>query len=67
MPTVLDCLEIPIDQSCLRMQGQSMLNLINQTEQNESNIDEDSEFQKIAYSETGGVNGPWPSPNSPNI
>ena len=67
MPTVLDCLEIPIDQSCLRMQGQSMLNLINQTEQNESNTDEDSEFQKIAYSETGGVNGPWPSPNSPNI
>ncbi len=67
MPTVLDCLEIPIDQSCLRMQGQSMLNLINQTEQNESNTDEDSEFQKIAYSETGGVNGPWPSPSSPNI
>jgi len=67
MPTVLDCLEIPIDQSCLRMQGQSMLNLINQIEQSKSNTDEDSEFQKIAYSETGGVNGPWPSPSSPNI
>ena len=67
MPTVLDCLEIPIDQSCLKMQGQSMLNLINQTEQSKSNTDEDPEFQKIAYSETGGVNGPWPSPSSPNI
>ena len=67
MPTVLDCLEIPIDKSCLRMQGQSMLNLINQTEQSKSDTDEDPEFQKIAYSETGGVNGPWPSPSSPNI
>jgi len=67
MPTVLDCLEIPIDQSCLRMQGQSMLNLVNQTEQSKPNADEDPEFQKIAYSETGGVNGPWPSPSSPNI
>ena len=67
MPTILDCLEIPIDQSCLKMQGQSMLNLINQTEQSKSDTDEDPEFQKIAYSETGGVNGPWPSPSSPNI
>jgi len=67
MPTILDCLEIPIDQSCLRMQGQSMLNLLNKTEQSKPDTDEDSEFQKIAYSETGGVNGPWPSPNSPNI
>ena len=67
MPTILDCLEIPIDQSCLKMQGQSMLNLLNKTEQNKPDIDEDSEFQKIAYAETGGVNGPWPSPSSPNI
>jgi len=67
MPTILDCLEIPIDQSCLRMQGQSMLNLLNKTEQNKPDTNEDSEFQKIAYSETGGVNGPWPSPSSPNI
>ena len=67
MPTILDCLEIPIDQSCLRMQGQSMLNLLNKTEQSKPDTDEDSEFQKIAYSETGGVNGPWPSPSSPNI
>ena len=67
MPTILDCLEIPIDQSCLRMQGESMLNLLNKTEQSKPDTDEDSEFQKIAYSETGGVNGPWPSPSSPNI
>ena len=68
MPTILDCLEVSTDQSCLRMQGQSLLNLINQTtDQNKSKTDEDSEFQKIAYSETGGVNGPWPSPNTPNI
>ena len=67
MPTILDCLEIPIDQSCLKMQGKSMLNLLNQNEQSKSSIDADSEFQKIAYSETGGVNGPWPSPDAPNI
>jgi len=67
MPTILDCLEIPIDRSCLRMQGESMLNLLNKTEQSKPDTDEDSEFQKIAYSETGGVNGPWPSPSSPNI
>ena len=68
MPTILDCLQVSTDQSCLKMQGQSLLNLINQTtDQNKSKTDEDSEFQKIAYSETGGVNGPWPSPNTPNI
>ena len=67
MPTILDCLEIPIDQSCLKMQGKSMLNLLNQNEQSKSSIDADSEFQKIAHSETGGVNGPWPSPDAPNI
>ena len=68
MPTILDCLEVSTDQSCLRMQGQSLLNLINQTtDQNKSNTDEDAEFQKIAYSETGGVNGPWPSQSTPNI
>jgi len=68
MPTILDCLQVSTDQSCLRMQGQSLLNLINQTtDQNKSKTDEDSEFQKISYSETGGVNGPWPSPNTPNI
>ena len=67
MPTILDCLEIPIDQSCLKMQGKSILNLLNQNEQSKSSIDADSEFQKIAYSETGGVNGPWPSPDAPNI
>ena len=68
MPTILDCLQVSTDQSCLRMQGQSLLNLINQTtDQNKSKTDEDYEFQKIAYSETGGVNGPWPSPNAPNI
>ena len=68
MPTILDCLQVSTDQSCLRMQGQSLLNLINQTtDQNKSKPDEDSEFQKVAYSETGGVNGPWPSPNAPNI
>ena len=68
MPTILDCLEVSTDQSCLRMQGQSLLNLINQTtDQNKSKTDEDSEFQKIAYSETGGVHGPWPSPDAPNI
>ena len=68
MPTILDCLQVSTDQSCLRMQGQSLLNLINQTtDQNKSKTNEDSEFQKVAYSETGGVNGPWPSPNAPNI
>ena len=62
MPTILDLLEIPIDKSCLTMQGESLLNSINQ-----STTDEDSEFNKIAFSETGGLLGPWPSPDSPNV
>ena len=68
MPTILDALEIPIDKSCLTMQGESLLNSINQlTTDSQSTTDEDSEFTKIAFSETGGLNGPWPSPNSPNV
>ena len=62
MPTILDLLEIPIDKSCLTMQGENLLNSINQ-----STTDEDSEFNKIAFSETGGLLGPWPSPDSPNV
>ena len=68
MPTILDALEIPIDKSCLTMQGESLLNSINQlTTVSQSTTGEDSEFTKIAFSETGGLNGPWPSPNSPNV
>ena len=63
MPTILECLEIPIDNSCLTMQGRELVSSINQ-EDNQVNSDE---FSHVAFSETGGLQGPWPSPKTPNV
>lgn len=65
MPTILDCLEIPVDPSSSKMQGVSLLSEIknsnNEVQKNEN------EFDNFAFSETGGLLGPWPSPDFPNV
>ena len=58
MPTLLDIFQISPDSSYLKMQGSSLLPLVH----NESNEDE-----RIAFAETGGLQGPWPSPKKPNV
>ncbi len=63
MPTILEVLNIEQDPSSLKMQGQSLIPLIN----NKIPISEENDFDRVAFSETGGLKGPWPSPNEPNV
>jgi len=57
MPTILDILCIEQNNSCMKIQGKSLLPLIKGEETED----------RIAFSETGGLNGPWPSPNKHNV
>lgn len=63
MPTILDIFEIPIDKSCMPMQGESLVRLTKDSNKHEIN----NELTRFAFAETGGLKGPWPSPNSPNV
>jgi len=57
MPTVLDILHIPVDGSHEPLQGQSLLPFITGKEHE----------HRLAFSETGGLGGPWPSTHEPNV
>ena len=57
MPTILDLLNIPLDHNFEKVQGESLIPLIKNEE----------EKSRIAFCETGGLKGPWPSPNKPNV
>ena len=56
MPTILDIVGIKEKKDCMKMQGKSLLPMISGKEEN-----------RIAYSETGGLGGPNPSPQKHNI
>ena len=57
LPTLTDLLGIPHRKKRKPMMGRSLLPLIQGTETH----------HRLAFSETGGVDGPYPSPNAPNI
>lgn len=57
MPTVLDLLDIKADDSYEHLQGSSLLPMVEGKEKKE----------RIAFSETGGLNGPWPSHHEHNV
>jgi len=57
MPTVLDLLKIPADNAYKRQRGKSLLEL----------IDGRNNSDRLAFCETGGLDGPHPSPYSPNV
>ena len=60
LPTILDSLEIPEIESNKKIQGTSLRKLVLGTA-----LEKNTE--RYAYSETGGVEGPWPSPEKPNV
>ena len=64
MPTILNALEIPEKTSCLKIQGKNLLEYIKNSKASEPRNEFDGRF---AFSETGGVEGPWPSPKEPNV
>ncbi|MFH1888566.1 MAG: sulfatase-like hydrolase/transferase [Candidatus Omnitrophota bacterium] len=57
MPTVLDILGIEPDNAYKQMRGASLMEMIR---------DRDS-TDRIAFAETGGLEGPYPSPYQPNV
>ena len=68
MPTILNTLEIPEKTSSLKIQGKNLLEYINNSNiSTKSNSDQNELSGRFAFSETGGVEGPWPSPNEPNV
>jgi len=56
-PTILDVLEIKENPKYKKMSGRSLLSFVRGEE------DDD----RIAYAETGGLGGPFPSPKKPNV
>ena len=68
MPTILNALEIPEKTSCLKIQGKNLLECIDNSNGSvKSNSDQNELSGRFAFSETGGVEGPWPSPKEPNV
>ena len=67
MPTVLNTLEIPEKKSCLKTQGENLMTIIEQSNENISVFDKNELDGRFTFSETGGVEGPWPSPKEPNV
>jgi len=68
MPTILSVLGIPEKTSCLKMQGKNLLEYIsNSNDLVKSNSDQNELDGRFAFCETGGVEGPWPSPKEPNV
>ncbi len=57
MPTILDYLKIPPDESYLPPQGTSLLPV----------IDGEEKKDRTAFAETGGLYGLWPSPKEHNV
>lgn len=57
MPTVLDILKIKHEIAYKRIKGESLLKIIEGKDTTE----------RVAFSETGGLEGPNPSPYSPNV
>ena len=57
MPTILDVLNIKEAPGVMKMNGKSVMPIVNGKE----------DKVRIAYSETGGLGGPYPSPKKPNV
>ena len=57
LPTILDILKIDADRSYEHIQGKSLISFIEGKENGD----------RIAFSETGGLNGPWPSHYEHNV
>ena len=67
MPTILNTLEIPENPSSLKIQGQNLVEIIDKENNDKLNSDENELNGRFTFSETGGVEGPWPSPKKPNV
>lgn len=68
MPTILDFLEIKPYSSSLPFQGESILPITTYYQKSKFlRYFMNKPRDRIAYVETGGIGGLWPSPNEPNV
>ena len=67
LPTILEYLEIPIDKNYLKMHGESLFKLFDDKVKPFGYFFRRSPFPQYSFSETGGLYGPWPSPDKPNV
>jgi len=69
MPTIMEINNILPDNSYLGIQGESLLSLIESSffSKFRSFFSDNHSNERIAYCETGGLFGPWPSPKAPNV
>ncbi len=56
IPTILDVLGIVQDKKLMKMDGKSLVA-----------YKEKMREERVAFAETGGIEGPWPSPKEPNV
>ena len=67
MPTILGALEIPEKNTCLKLQGKNLMTIIDESDENKLISNKNELDGRFTFSETGGVEGPWPSPKEPNV
>tara|TARA_Y100001936_G_scaffold39559_1_gene37966 strand:+ start:66 stop:1241 length:1176 start_codon:yes stop_codon:yes gene_type:complete len=67
MPTILNGLGIDEKTSLSKIQGQNLIPIIENSDQNNINSIQNELEGRFSFSETGGVEGPWPSPKKPNV
>jgi len=67
MPTLMNVLNIPEDKDYLQIMGRSLMPAIDEIQNFSLLSFARPNKKKFTYSETGGLNGPWPSPNAPNV
>ena len=68
MPTILECFKIKIDKGKIPVQGSSLLPILSYHGKSFfRRIFNNKPKDRIAYVETGGLGGIWPSPKEPNI
>ena len=56
-PTIAELANVPIQNESIRIQGKNLLSFVNDTDNND----------RVVFSETGGLKGPWPSPEKHNV
>lgn len=57
MSTILELLDLKIDKSFEKIQGKSLMSF----------VDDKEKEDRVAFAETGGLNGPWPSHKEHNV
>ena len=67
LPTILDFLEIDTNKKSKSLDGISLVPFLNKSSEMKFLDRMLGKKERFIYSETGGLYGPWPSPDEPNV